>query len=209
MGWPTDYAGWQNRIREWLTAYDLPISYIGYCLDSANQRLNRDLSSQWMEATFPHTVDTNPIVLPTLIPDYNRMRLVNIVNGPSLKASALNEFTNMVAANPYGGGDPTHYCINAMELLIWPPVAAGNTVLINYYMDIPALSDTIPSNVFTTKHPDAFLYASLLEATPMIGEDERLETWATFYTGIQQSINVAADRANMGSTPLQREIKVM
>jgi len=209
MGWPTDYAGWQNRVKDWLTIYDLPISYIGYCFDSANQRLNRDLSSQWMEKTFTHTIDTNPIDLPTLIPDYNRMRLVNLVGGPSLKAVALNEYKNKVAADPGGGGDPVWYCINAMELLLWPPAPGGAELEIHYYMDIPALSDTIPSNVFSTKHPDAFLYAALLEATPMIAEDERLETWATFYTGIQQSINVSADRANLGSTPLQREIKVM
>ena len=76
-------------------------------------------------------------------------------------------------------------------------------------MMVPALSASIASNIFSEKHPDALLYAALIEATPYIGEDERLDIWSTMYGGIRESISVTADRANKGSTPLKRELRVM
>jgi hypothetical protein len=210
MGWPTSYEGWIARLKEWLTVVDLPDTVFGYCLDSANQRLNRDLNSQWMEASFPYTiVDANPIDIIAEVADFNRMRLVTPRGALPLKVKAINEFKVAVAENPSGSGDPEIYTVNAMKLFIWSPPVAGTIIDIDYYVDVPPLSDAVNSNIFTIKHPDAYLYASLLEATPFIAEDERLETWTTFYNNIREAINVTADRANKGSTPLQRQLKVM
>jgi len=210
MSWPTSYAGWIARLKDWLVVVDLPDSAFGYCLDSANQRLNRDLNSQWMESTFSHTiVDSDPIDIEAVIPDFNRIRLVSLQNAFPLKVKALNEFKNEVAENPSGADDPSIYTINAMKLYIWSPPAINKVVDIDYYINVPPLSETVDSNIFTEKHPDAYLYAALLEATPLIAEDERLQTWTTFYNNIREAINVTADRANKGSTPLQRQLKVM
>lgn len=208
MGWPTDFAGWKTRIRDWLVAYDLPDMMFGHCLDAANERLNRELNSQWAEKTFPYTiVDGNPLDLAALIPDYSRMRLVNVTGGPALQAMALNEYINFVSADP--SGDPAVYCVSNMQLLIAPAVPVGSEIQIHYYAMQPALSDTVEQNVFSTKHPDALLYAALLEASPMIGEDERIEAWNSYYVGVVKGVNIARDRANLGSTPLKRTLKVM
>lgn len=207
MGWPTDFAGWIARVKTWLDVPDLDDDVFGYCLDSATERLNRDLNSQWMEETYEFTVvDGEPIDIESEIPDYNRMRLVTVRGGLPLVAMALNEFKAEKIENM--GTTPRVYCMSAMKLMIWPLPAVDDIVDIDYYKKVPALSDDLDENVFSKKHPDAFLYAALLEATPFLTEDERLETWATFYTGIRESINVTADRANKGSTPLKREIKV-
>lgn len=209
MGWPTDFDGWITRVKEWLDVPDLDDNVFGYCLDSATERLNRDLNSQWMEETYEFTV-VNPsesIDLKSEIPDYNRMRLVTISGQKPLVAMALNEFKVEKITNT--GTTPRVYCINKMQLLIWPLPAVDDIVEIDYYTKVPALSDDRDDNVFSEYHPDAFIYAALLEATPYLHEDERLETWTTFYNNIRDAINVTADRANKGSTPLKREIKVM
>ena len=209
MGWPTDFAGWIARVKKWLDVPDLDDDVFGFCLDSANERLNRDLSSQWMESTYEYEVTdpSEPIDLPSEIPDYNRMRLVTIRGYEPLAVVAINEFKAEKVNNT--GTTPRVYCISNMQLLIWPLPAVGSIIDIDYYVKVPALDDDNDYNVFSTRHPDALLYASLIEATPFLLEDERLETWAVLYTGIKDSINLAADKATKGSTPLKREIKVM
>jgi hypothetical protein len=208
MGWPTDFDGWIARVKKWLDVPDLDDDVFGFCIDSANERLNRDLNSQWMEEGYEFEVEdpSEPIDLASEIPDYNRMRLVTVRGFEPLHAKALNEFKAEQIKNT--GTTPSVYCINKMQLFIWPLPTVGSIVDIDYYMSIPALSSTTKSNVFSKKHPDALLYASLLEATPFLVEDERLETWTTFYNNIREAINVTAERAKKGSTPLKREIKV-
>lgn len=210
MGWPTNYAGWITRIKEWLAVPDLDDDVFGYCIDSAHQRLNRDLNSQWMENSYEHTIaDSDPIDLATEIPTFNRMRLVTPRGSLPLKAKALNEYKTFISENSSASTEPSVYCVNARKLNIWYPPAIGDIIDIDFYESIPNLSDSVATNIFSLHHPDALLYAALLEATPFIVEDERLETWSTFYNNIREAINVTADRANKGSTPLQREIKVM
>lgn len=208
MGWPTDFDGWIARIKKWLDVTELDDDVFGFCLDSANERLNRDLSSQWMEGTIDYTVEdpSEPIDLSSVIRDYNRMRLVTIRGSKPLVVVALNEFKNEMVDNT--GSIPRVYCISGMNLLIWPLPASDSIIDIDYYVKVPALADDQDDNVFSNKHPDVFLYAALLEATPFIIEDERIPTWSTFYNNIKDSINTTADRATKGSTPLKREIKV-
>lgn len=208
MGWPTDFDGWIERLKTWLDVEDLADNVFGFCMDGANERLNRDLNSQWMEDTEEFTVVTpaDPIDLESEIPDYNRMRLVTIRGSKPLVAVALNEYKNEKIDNT--GTTPRIYCVSAMQLMIWPLPATDDVVDIDYYAKVPALAEDLDENVFSKRHPDAFLYASLLEATPYLSEDERLETWSTFYNNIRDAINVTADRANKGSTPLKREVKV-
>lgn len=209
MGWPTNFDGWIARVKKWLDVPDLDDDVFGFCLDSANERLNRDLSSQWMEATteFPVEDPTQPIQLQYDVKNYNRMRLVTLRGSEPLVVVALNEFKKEQILNMDVA--PRVYCISNMNLNIWPAPAAGNTIDIDYYVKVPALADDQDDNVFSLRHPDALLYAALVEATPFLTEDERLETWVRFYNDIKDSINLAADRATKGSTPLKRELKVM
>lgn len=208
MGWPTTFDEWIERVKKWLDVPDLDDDVFGFCLDSANERLNRDLNSQWMENTYEFTVvdPSEPIDIESEIPDYNRMRLVTIRGQKPLVAVALNEYRSEKITNT--STTPRVYCVSGMQLMIWPEPAEDDIIDIDYYVKVPALSSNKASNVFSTKHPDALLYAALLEATPYIVEDERLTTWSTFYNNIREAINVTADRANKGSTPLKREIKV-
>lgn len=208
MGWPTTFAEWIERVKKWLDVADLDDDVFGFCLDSANERLNRDLNSQWMEKSYEFEVEdaSEPIDLASEIRDFNRMRLITVAGGEPLLAVALNEYKKEKLENT--GTTPRIYCVNNMKVYIWPLPTVGDIVEIDYYAKVPALSDDLDENVFSLRHPDALLYAALLEATPFIVEDERLETWATFYTNIREAINVTADRATKGSSPLKREIKV-
>lgn len=208
MGWPTNFDEWIERVKVWLDVPDLDDNVFGFCLDSANERLNRDLNSQWMESDYTFTVaePSEAIDLSVEIPNYNRMRLVTISGQKPLVAVALNEYKAEKITNK--GTTPRVYCVSGMKLMLWPLPAVDDAIEIDYYVKVPALASDNDENIFSKRHPDALLYSALLEATPFLSEDERLDTWATFYNNIREAINVTADRANKGSTPLKREIKV-
>jgi hypothetical protein len=208
--WPTTYAGWVAKIKDRLDVIDLSDDQLGQFLFEGNDRLNRELNSQWMEKTITGVlVDANGQIDLSTVDGYNRMRLVNVVNGPSAKALNVDEFINKIAVSSGIQANALYYCVDSMKLLFWPALAEGTAVDIRFYEMIPYIvSGVLESNVFTTKHPDAFLYAAILAATPYVVEDERLATWNEVYTNIVEGINKRANDARKGSTPLIREINV-
>lgn len=72
--------------------------------------------------------------------------------------------------------------------LIAPTPAAAQTLEVSYY-EIPALlDDANQSNWLTTYAPNLLLYAALLEATPFLKNDERINTWQSAYDRAAQSL---------------------
>ena len=50
-----------------------------------------------------------------------------------------------------------------------------------YYELPPLLSDIIQSNWISEYAPELLLYATLLEATPFLKNDERIQVWQAMY----------------------------
>jgi len=214
MPFPTDYAGWISTVRDWVDVDDLVDAQIGVCLSLAQIRMNRELSSQWMESSEVITVVTGGIPIPIipLVPDFNRVRLV--VSGQNLVplgSLAINEFQSLVANNSINGGllgnnGPAFYCIEGQALNVFPYEVDGAQLTLYYYMQVPELSAIIPSNIFSQYHPDMLLFAASLEASKFIVEDERVETWNSAYNLALVNSNDVAKNAKLGSTPLKRQI---
>jgi hypothetical protein len=53
----------------------------------------------------------------------------------------------------------------------------------------PLLDDTNQSNWLTEYAPQLLLYASLLEATPFLKNDERIGVWQQMYDRAAQALN--------------------
>ena len=65
--------------------------------------------------------------------------------------------------------------------LIVPTPVATIPWQITYYQLPPLLDDTNQTNWLTDYAPNALLYRSLLEATPFLKNDERIQVWEGFY----------------------------
>ena len=56
-----------------------------------------------------------------------------------------------------------------------------------------ALSAAVPTNYLMTNYPNVYLYATLLQAAPYLGDDQRTNLWAKAYensvSGAQTNIN--------------------
>lgn len=210
MGWPTTNAGWLTLLKEWVNITTLSTTQIQTCMDLATERLNRDLSSQWMESppvSFPVPPATTwPVNLATLVTDFNRIILVNVDNGKPYEGRAINEMIEAIANKDTA----LIYAIQGQQLYLNPAPAEASIVKLWYYKKIPAIATGGPeTNVFTQNHPDAYLFSSLVEVSKYVDEDERLPVFVQTYTDIAESINGTAKKAKIGATPLTRNFSAL
>lgn len=219
MAFPTSYNGWITYLKDWLAADEFSDAQIGSFLDLAQTRMNREFSAYGMEAKTSITVtDTNPINIVSLIADFNKIRLVVPQGKLPCDVDAINEIqakiqtnpTNSVPSQPFGQVAPAgRYCIDAGLLYLYPLPAVNDIIDIYYYKEIPLIAGgavPVNSNVFTTDHPDALLYAALMESAPYTNDPEDIPVWGDKYTTALSVANQLPDRIKMGSTPLKRQI---
>lgn len=60
-------------------------------------------------------------------------------------------------------------------------IKLGEAKLFRKFDGVTALTSSNTTNWILTNHPDLYLYASLSEAAPYLGQDDRLQTWRTLY----------------------------
>jgi len=210
MAFPTTTQGWIAYVRNWIGADEYSDAQIGAFLDLAQTRLNTDLASYPMEKQFSHTIldaeQGQPIVLATVISDFNKIRLVSVQGVGPLDVEAINEYKKKAEDLLNTDYIPTTYAIDAGKLYIHPWPGTDDVVDIYYYEKVPFLSASVNSNTFTLKHPDLLLFAASLEAAPYMVEDERIPVWEAKYTTGVIASNVASPKIKMGSTPLRRKV---
>jgi hypothetical protein len=85
---------------------------------------------------------------------------------------------------------PTFYAdYDYQHWLLVPTPATNQTLEILYYEQPRFLGPEFQTNWITEYIPDLLLYASLLEATPFLKNDERIQTWQALYDRAAQAVN--------------------
>ena len=70
-----------------------------------------------------------------------------------------------------------------------PTPNAASTLEVLYYEQPALLGPNLQSNWLTDYAPELVLYASLLEATPFLKNDERVQLWQSLYDRCAQAFN--------------------
>lgn len=87
-------------------------------------------------------------------------------------------------------GSPQFYAdYDYQHWLITPTPASAQTLEILYYEQPRFLGEDFQTNWLTEYAPDLLLYAALLEATPFLKSDERIQTWQGMYDRAAQALN--------------------
>ena len=73
--------------------------------------------------------------------------------------------------------------------LLAPTPNATDTLEILYYEQPAFLGEDFQTNWLTEYAPDLLLYASLLEATPFLKKDERVQLWQAMYDRAAQALS--------------------
>jgi hypothetical protein len=195
------YAAWIDGVRDWLDADHLTDAQVGSYISLAQNRLNRELNAWEMEATSTPVSVSGAVSLPA---NFNRIRQVSIAGVGTYDASTKGEIVNMTANK-----DETRrlFAIDAGTIILYPTIGNGVTVTIDYYAKVPEISSGSNTNIFTTNYSDVMLWASLVEGSNFIVEDDRGAIFeAKYQTALQQS-NLQPNKVKLGSTPLRRFVR--
>jgi hypothetical protein len=100
------------------------------------------------------------------------------------------EYCRSYWPNPAETGTPQFYAdYNYQNWLLVPTPDSAQTLEVLYYEQPPLLGDDCQTNWLTEYAPDLLTYATLLEATPFLKNDERITIWQGMYDRAAQAVN--------------------
>lgn len=183
----TNYSELQASVASWLNRSDLTVNIPDF-ITLAEAQLSTDLKTRAMEAkvTLSTVAGTKTVALPSDMLEMRRLQVAGTYNQP-LSYRSPDELSIDYAAN--GSGQPVVFTVVGSNVELAPIPDAVYSLELTYQQRIPALSDANTTNWLLTSWPNAYLYASLLAATPFIMNDERLATWGQLYSAATESIN--------------------
>jgi hypothetical protein len=165
----------------------------------AESRVYRDLRATTMEKPLSVVVASNAAALPADLIELNE---VYFSGGQPLQVITLDRYRTLSAIGVPNGATTCVCAQDGDTLRFWP--AATGTVLGSYYAKPDPLETITWANATTfARYPELFLYATLVEAMPMLGMEANLQLWETKY---QQALNNAAHDERMrvyGGSPLR------
>lgn len=194
----TTYDGLKQAVADYLDRDDLSEHIVDFItLAEARHRREIRFIDMLVRAQVTMTEGQLYVALPT---DYLEMRNLRLMTDPptvmenvspekltTFRSEHLNDTT----------GIPKYYTVHEeIELDIGPSDTWALELL--YYAPLAALSEANTTNALLTKHPDAYLYAALLAATPFLMHDERITTWAELYAAAKEGIKGVERRRRHG-----------
>ena len=196
----TSYDNLKTNIADYLARSDLT-DKIPMFVSLAEKRLNRDLRLRQMLQQSTYSL-TSGYKVPTPT-DFLEMKDIHIDANPviNLNFKTVSQFYRL--GNSSTTGEPINYTLVSDNFVLAPrPVSSPTVINMTYYKIPKVLSDTNPSNEYLEVCPDLLLYASLVESTPFLMNDERLATWEALYTRGLTSITKSDEQSEFPAQPL-------
>ena len=193
----TNYSTLQSAIGDYLNRADLA-SQIPMFIQFVEADLKTRLRCREMVVRATTTNDEEFVKLP---PDFLQALNLQIVGGKTpLRYVTLDEADQIKAAQVYTQVMAYTLLDDAIELV---PAPADNVQIeMVYYQCVPALSDVNTTNWLLSKSPDVYLYGALVHAAPFLMDDQRIGTFASFYSQRVEALNLDSDRAVHSGSPL-------
>lgn len=191
----SNYSELKSTVADWLNRADLT-SVIPSFIALAESQFNRDERLRTRDSMVRATAsfDQQYEALPA---DY--LEMANIQINGQIPFGKL-QFVSLQQIDSYKdsymtNGVPKYYTIVGNQIELLPTPGATYQAEMVYFAKIPALSDTNPTNWLLTKHPDVYLYGTLIQSAPYLKDDDRMATWINLYERAVGDIEVADERA--------------
>jgi len=190
------YSDLKTAIANFLARDDLTTQIPDF-IRLAEARMSRELDTRSMEkrATATTVAGDGFISLPT---DLREIRNVQLNTDP---VKTLEYYTMQMLNTHYSGqgqGKPKGYSIVGVEIALKPIPDAAYTLEIVYGESLDALSDTNTNNTILTRHPDAYLYGSLMNAYTFLMDETRATQYDTLFSRIMREIIIDTEKARYG-----------
>ena len=194
------YDDLKAAIADWLNRTDLTAQIPDF-IALTEASLNRDLRTREMVTTASLTV-TAGNALVAMTDAMAEVRSVVLRTNPK---AVLQYLTLQALDARYAlsvSGKPSAYTVSGAALKLAPVPDAAYALDVTYYAPVTALSDENPSNWVLASHPDLYLYGALVQASPFLGDDGRISTWAELYGRALGMLEAADTRAQWAGSPL-------
>lgn len=197
----TNYTDLQTSVANTLARTDLTTQIPDF-IALAEARLSRELETRDQEKRSQATLVSGDeyIALP---PDMREIREVKLNTTPN---TVLEYMSPVALDNTYvsgGTGKPQAYSIVGAEMKLRPVPDSAYTAEIIYIGSLEALSSTNATNQMLTRHPDAYLTGSLVEAYLYLMDDQRAQLYDQKFSRIIEEIRKDEQRSQHGSGSLQ------
>lgn len=190
----SDNATLIAAVQNWTARADLN-SVIPDFIMLAEARINRDLKVRQMLSTVGLTASGGSFPLPSDL--ISIARVSYLYGGKDVEIAPMPSAANLNAREGIAYG---YVVEGSVAKLIG---GSGNEdITLSYYAKIPAVA-TAP-NWLIINYPDIYLYATLLETAPYIGNDPKIGIWQAGYESAIDSLNRTDSESRFGASPRVR-----
>ena len=193
----TNYGQLKTAAANWLDRTDLE-DRIPEFVTMAEAQFNREIRQpQMITRDDSFTIDGQYEAMPTDALEIQRIVLdqTPVITLQYITPNEISEKRSGLT----GTGRPIYYSIvgENMEFVRTPDSAY--TASIMYYKRITALSADGDTNWLLTKHPDIYLYGTLLQSAPFLMFDERIPVWQSLLMERLDQLKIQGERETHGS----------
>jgi hypothetical protein len=100
-----------------------------------------------------------------------------------------------------------YFALVGNQIEVLPPPDTGYTAELTYVATLAKLSDSNASNWILERHPDVYLYGSLLQAAPYLRDDERVALWTPLYGQAIEDMILQNERAAFSQGRMAMTVK--
>lgn len=193
----SSYSDLASAIAGWLNRADLT-ARIPEFIALAEAEFNREMRTLEMESRATATLTSDAVAVPD---DFLGLRSIQIDN------TALDYITPSELFEDATTGTPIFYTVSDGQFFFRPAPSSG-TVTIDYYAVIPELTSVDTSNWLLLKHPDLYLFATLLQAEFYGWNDTRLPLIKSRVEEIMDQITGAVSKERYGGRRLVAKSRV-
>ena len=201
------YDNLKTEIAEWLNRADLTTK-IPTFITLLEAQVNRDIRTREMLAEATGSLATTGLIaVPADFRGAHEL-VISTTSGPKvLEYASIDEVDRTRWENMDTANEPRVFTIRGSNVVVAPLPDQTYSYTLRYYQTIPALATGNQTNWFLTKHPDVYLYGSLMQAAPYLGADERISVWGAALGAILEQIRVADERETRGRGPLRMRFR--
>lgn len=183
----TDFQSLKTEIIGYLKRSDLSDETLSGFVQLCTARLNRELNARKREADATIDVTTGEGPLPDDLGKITSFRF-DVYPRPA-EYRAPQAFHDSYINQEWPNAQPMIYTMEADLIKVAPAPDKTANAIITYKQKLANLENPTDTNIVLQENPDAYLYGSLLAASPYIGNDPRTITWATLYQDAVNAIN--------------------
>ena len=197
-----------TAVANWLNRSDLT-ARIPEFASLAEAGFNRNLRTREMLVRSTASTVTQYVSLPTDFLEMLNIELTSTSPPKRLVYISSDRSDDYREQQNNKTGTPDYYTIEGVSIQLLPTPSAAVTIQLNYYQDIPALSSLADSehNWLISAHPDIYLYAILMQASPYVMDQQSTQLWDGLLARSMQELQVSDEKSKYAGGTLNMRPK--